>query len=36
MGCLAIGHSNLFVPSTIHGSNMDADGMLNEEMLKKI
>ena len=34
-GCLAIGHSNLFVPSTIHGSNMDADGKLCEEMLKK-
>ena len=29
--CLVIGHSNLFVPSTIHGSNMDADGKLNEE-----
>ena len=34
-GCLAIGHSNLFVPSTIHGSNMDADGKLCHDMLKK-
>jgi hypothetical protein len=34
-GCLAIGHSNLFIPSTIHGSNLDADGKLSMEMLKK-
>ena len=34
-GCLAIGHSNLFIPSTIHGSNMDADRKLRMEMLKK-
>ena len=34
-GCSAIGHSNLFIPSTICGSNMDADGKLCEDMLEK-
>ena len=34
-GCLALGHSNLFIPSTIHGSNVDDDGKLCEEKLKK-
>lgn len=34
-GCLAISHSNLFIPSTIHGSYMGADGKLCNEMLKK-
>ncbi len=34
-GCLALGHSNLFIPSTIHGSNLDDDGKLCEEKLKK-
>ena len=34
-GCLALGHSNVFIPSTIHGSNMDADGKLCYKKLKK-
>ena len=33
--CLALGHSNVFIPSTIQGSNMDADGKLCYEKLKK-
>ena len=34
-GCLALGHSNVFIPSTIHGSNLDSDGKLDMERLKQ-
>ena len=33
-GCLALGHLNLFIPSTIHGSNF-VNGELDKEMLTK-
>ena len=33
-GCLAISHSNLFIPSTILGSNLGADGGIDKEELK--
>ena len=33
-GCIAIGHSNLFIPSTILGSNLGADGGIDKEKLK--
>ena len=32
-GCLAVGHSNLFIPSTILGSNLGADGGTDKEKL---
>ena len=31
-GCLALGHSNLYIPSTINGSNF-VDGELDNEKL---
>ena len=35
--CLAISHSNLFIPSTLHGSNFNShDGGVNYEKLEKI
>ena len=34
-GCLSVGHSNLFIPSTIHGSNKDAMGQIDKEKQKK-
>lgn len=34
-GCLSVGHANLFIPSTINGSNMDALGKIDKEKLKK-
>ena len=35
-GCLALGHSNTFIPSTLGGSCMDvATGKVNEEKHKK-
>ena len=35
-GCLSMRHSEIFIPSTIHGSNMDTDsGKINEKMLKQ-
>lgn len=34
-GCLALGHSNVFIPSTNHGSNQGDDGLLCKEKLKK-
>ena len=30
-GCLSIGHSHLFIPSTIHGSNVDSMGQISKE-----
>ena len=32
-GCLAVGHSNLFIPSTILGSNLGADSGTDKEKL---
>ena len=29
-GCLALGHSNLFIPSAINGSNFDSNGKLDK------
>ena len=35
-GCLALGHANLFIPSTLSGSNMDPrTGRVNLEQYKK-
>lgn len=34
-GCLSVGHSHLFIPSTIHGSNMNEMGQINKEQQKK-
>ncbi len=34
-GCLALGHSNLFIPSTINGSNFDSNRKLDETKLKQ-
>lgn len=34
-GCLALGHANLFIPSTLHGSCTVESGKVNEEVLKK-
>ena len=34
-GCLALGHSNLFIPSTINGSNFDGNGKLDKTQLKQ-
>ena len=34
-GCLALGHHSVFIPSTIHGSNLDSDGKLHMERLKQ-
>ena len=35
-GCLAISHSNLFIPSTLHGSNFNPhDGGIDYEKLEK-
>ena len=34
-GCLALGHSNLFIPSTINGSNFDSNGKLDKTQLKQ-
>ena len=34
-GCLSVGHANLFIPSTIHGSNMNAMGQIDKEQQKK-
>ena len=33
-GCLALGHANLFIPSTLHGSCTLESGKVNEEVLK--
>lgn len=33
-GCLALGHSNLFIPSTINGSNFDSNGKVDMAKLK--
>ena len=34
-GCLAIAHTNLYIPSTIHGSNCDETGAVDYDKLKK-
>ena len=34
-GCLALGHSNLFIPSTINGSNFDNNRKLDRTKLKQ-
>ena len=34
-GCLSIRHAHLFIPSTIHGSNVDSTGQINKEQQKK-
>ena len=34
-GCLALGHSNLFIPSTINGSNFDSNRKLDTTKLKQ-
>ena len=34
-GCLAIAHANLYIPSTIHGSNCDEMGAVDHDKLKK-
>ena len=34
-GCLAIAHANLYIPSTIHGSNCDETGAVDYDKLKK-
>ncbi len=34
-GCLSVGHSHLFIPSTINGSNTDAFGKIDKEKLRK-
>ena len=34
-GCLALGHSNLFIPSTINGSNFDSNRKLDKTKLKQ-
>ncbi len=33
-GCLSQAHANMFIPSTIHGSNFNSNG-IDEEMLEK-
>ena len=33
--CLALGHSYLFIPSTIHGTNLDDDKNINQDKLKQ-
>ena len=32
-GCLALGHVNLFIPSTLNGSCLDNGGKINEKLL---
>ncbi len=34
-GCLALGHANLFIPSTLHGSCTVESGKVNEDVLAK-
>ena len=34
-GCLFIAHANLYIPSTIHGSNCDETGAIDYDKLKK-
>ena len=34
-GCLALGHANLFIPSTLNGSCLRDDGKVNETKLKE-
>ena len=34
-GCLALGHANLFIPSTLNGSCMTHSGGVNEDTLRK-
>ena len=34
-GCSALGHTNLFIPSTLNGSCVKDDGMVNETKLKE-
>lgn len=34
-GCLALGHSNLFIPSTLSGSNMGSAGKVNVDKLQQ-
>ena len=34
-GCLALGHANLFIPSTLHGLCTLESGKINEEVLKR-
>jgi hypothetical protein len=33
-GCLSRGHSNLFIPSTLHGSPYGSDGKIDESKYK--
>lgn len=33
-GCLALGHANLFIPSTLNGSCLDNSGGINREVLE--
>ena len=35
-GCLAVGHSNVFIPSTIFGSNLSTDGIDHEKLLANL
>ena len=35
-GCLSLGHANLFIPSTIHGSNMNTMGQIDKEQQKNL
>ena len=35
-GCLSVGHSNVFIPSTILGSNRSNDGIDNEKLLANL
>ena len=34
-GCLALGHANLFIPSTLNGSCLTASGGVDQNMLRK-
>ena len=34
-GCLALGHANLFIPSTLNGSCLKDDGKVKETKLKE-
>ena len=34
-GCLSLGHANLFIPSTLHGSCRTQSGKINQELLKR-
>ncbi len=34
-GCLALGHANLFIPSTLNGSCLTQSGGVNEDILRK-